>query len=88
MRLLSVLLLSFCLLSSPLFAADLPPVNINTADVETLTQGLTGVGQSKAKAIVEYRKTYGNFEAVEELEAVKGIGPAIVEKNRGHIVLK
>ena len=87
MRKLAVLLLSFCL-SSLLFAADSPPVNINTADVETLTQGLKGIGHSKAEAIVKYRETYGSFEAIEELEEVKGIGPAIVAKNREHIVLK
>lgn len=92
MRLLSIFLLSLCL-SSPLFAADISvadaaPVNINTADAETLVQALKGVGQSKAKAIIEYRETYGQFETLEELESVKGIGPAIVEKNREHIVLK
>ena len=83
MRLLTAFILSLCL-SAPLFAADGEPVNINTADVETLT----GVGQSKAEAIIAYRETYGNFAAIEELEAVKGIGPAIVAKNRDRISLQ
>ena len=88
MRLFAILILSLCL-SSPLFAADAaPPVNINTADAAALAQGLKGVGQSKAEAIIKYRKTYGAFKAVDELESVKGIGPSIVAKNRDHIVLK
>lgn len=85
--LLSVLLLCFSL-ASPGFAAEQALVNINTADAETLVQVLKGVGPSKARAIVEYRETYGQFEAIEELQAVKGIGPSIVDKNRNLIVLE
>lgn len=87
MRLLSILLLALCL-SSPLFAADAGVVNINTADAETLVQSLKGVGPAKAAAIIAYRDTYGQFQALEELEAVKGIGPAIVQQNRNLIVLE
>lgn len=87
MRILSILFLSL-FLSSPLFAIDDGPVNINSADAETLVQSLQGVGPAKAEAIVRYRETYGDFETIEELESVKGIGPSIVEKNRSHITLK
>lgn len=87
MRLLSILLLSLCL-SSPLFAAEGSPVNINSADAETLVESLKGIGPAKAEAIIRYRETYGSFETVEELESVKGIGPSIVQKNRDQILLK
>lgn len=86
MRLLSILLLSFCLATS-VFANEPSTVNINTADAETLAQVLNGVGPSKAQSIVRYRESFGQFEALEELEAVKGIGPSIVEKNRDRILL-
>lgn len=87
MRFLTAVLLSFCLIS-PLFAAEPGPVNINTADVETLVEGLQGIGPSKARAIVEYRETHGKFAAIEELEDVKGIGAATIAQNRDLIVLQ
>ncbi len=54
-------------------------VDINTADEKKLAT-LKGVGISKAKAIIEYRK--GNcFKNVKDLANVKGIGEKTVEKN-------
>ncbi len=64
------------------------PININTADAQALAGALTGVGLSKAEAIVKYRKAYGDFESIEELTAVKDIGESLLEKNRGQIILK
>ena len=63
-------------------------VNINTADAQELARNLTGVGGSKAEAIVRYREQFGAFESVEELAEVTGIGAATVERNRARIVLK
>jgi len=56
-------------------------ININTADVEELTE-LKGVGQKKAEAIVAWRKENGNFKSVDDLLEVKGIGEATLEANR------
>jgi competence protein ComEA len=61
------------------------PVDINTADAETLSAELVGVGLSKAKAIVEYRQKYGPFKNPEDLSLVKGIGERTVELNRENI---
>ena len=63
------------------------PVDINTADAETLSSELDGVGLAKAKAIVEYRKKYGPFKTAEDLSLVKGIGERTVEINRGNILV-
>jgi competence protein ComEA len=63
------------------------PVNLNSADVETLTRALKGIGETKAKAIVEYREAHGPFGSVDELLEVKGIGAATLEKNRGNLSL-
>ena len=49
------------------------PVNINTADVDTLT-ALPGIGQVLAKRILAYRRQNGSFRAVEEITNVEGIG--------------
>ena len=61
------------------------PVDINTADAETLSSELDGVGLAKAKAIVEYRKKYGPFKTAADLSLVKGIGERTVEINRDNI---
>lgn len=61
------------------------PVNVNTADAETISAELKGVGLSKAKAIVEYRKKHGPFRSPEDLSLVKGIGERTVELNRDDI---
>lgn len=57
-------------------------IDINSANAETLAAALSGVGLVKAQEIVRYRETYGDFVAIEELAEVKGIGPALVERNR------
>ncbi|MDF3029576.1 MAG: competence protein ComEA [Moraxellaceae bacterium] len=62
-------------------------INVNTADVLTLT-GLKGVGEKKAQAIISYRKQNGPFNSLEQLEAVPGIGPSIIAKNKNLIVFR
>ena len=83
---LSTLAAAFALLTAPtLVFAD--PVNINTADAETISAELKGVGLAKAKAIVEYRKKHGPFRSADDLSLVKGIGERTVEINRSDIVV-
>jgi competence protein ComEA len=60
-------------------------VDINTADAETISAELNGIGLSKAQAIVEYRKKHGPFSSPEDLSLVKGIGERTVEKNLSDI---
>ena len=57
-------------------------VNINSADAPTLSSELTGVGDKKAQAIVDYRKQNGPFRSIEDLQNVKGISLKTIEKNR------
>ena len=47
-------------------------VNINTADVSILTT-LPGIGETRAKAIIEYREQNGDFANVEDIMNVAGI---------------
>jgi competence protein ComEA len=61
------------------------PVNINTADAETISNELKGIGLAKAEAIVEYRKKHGPFKSAGDLSLVKGIGERTVEINRADI---
>jgi len=69
------------LLSLPLLAIA-GQVDVNTADAETLSAELQGIGLSKAKAIVAYRTKHGPFRSVDDLSLVKGIGERMVEKIR------
>jgi competence protein ComEA len=48
-------------------------IDLNTATLEQL-DGLPGIGESKAKAILAYRQEKGSFTAIEQLLEVKGIG--------------
>ncbi|CAI8877657.1 competence protein ComEA [Pseudomonas sp. IT-P253] len=57
-------------------------VDLNGADASTLQRELSGVGEAKAKSIVAYRESNGPFASVDELLEVKGIGKAILDKNR------
>lgn len=60
-------------------------VDINTADAETISAELNGIGLAKAKAIVEYREKHGPFRSADDLTLVKGIGEKTVERNRSDI---
>jgi competence protein ComEA len=63
------------------------PVNINTADAETISRELKGVGQSKAQAIVDFRESNGAFAVPEDLLQVKGIGTRVLTDNRDDIII-
>ena len=62
-------------------------VNLNTATQQEL-QLLPGIGESRAKAVIEARKRKGGFQKVEDLLEVKGIGEAGLEKLRPHVTLE
>jgi len=71
--------------SSLLYAAQ---VNINTADADTLSNELSGIGQSKAEAIVAYREQHGPYKQLQDLANVKGIGISTIEKNKSKMILE
>ena len=59
-------------------------ININTASLNDLLE-LSGIGESKAKAIIDYRENNGNFKSIEELKNVDGIGDKLYEEIKGKI---
>ncbi len=78
------LLLIFALCSFNVLAK---PVNVNTADAKTISQSLSGVGEKKAAAIVQYRTANGPFKSAQDLILVKGIGEKTVLKNASDILI-
>ena len=61
-------------------------ININTAGVDLLTK-LSGIGQTRAEAIIAYRDKHGNFSRVEDIMKVSGIKNALFEKMRDDITV-
>lgn len=82
--LLSQLLLAGAVQAAPETARA--PLDLNRATADQL-EALPGIGAVKAAAIVAVRDAQGGFQSMEELEAVHGIGPALVEKLRPLVVL-
>jgi competence protein ComEA len=62
------------------------PVNINTAGVSELMR-LSGVGESRAKDIIAYRKEHGAFSVPEDIMKVPGIKEAVFEKIKDDITV-
>ncbi|CAM4414485.1 hypothetical protein F901_01676 [Acinetobacter dispersus] len=61
-------------------------ISLNQANLQQL-QMLSGVGEKKAQAIMEYRQKNGGFKQIEELMNIKGIGPKLLEKNKTKLML-
>ncbi len=59
-------------------------VNINTATIEEL-ETISGIGEAKAKAIVEYRNNVGKFKTIEDIKNVSGIGASLYEAIKDYI---
>jgi competence ComEA-like helix-hairpin-helix protein len=82
--------LSLCLLVlGPSSANKKPPtqpININSADSAQL-QLVPGIGPSTAEKILQMRKSYGAFKSVNDLMAIRGIGPKRLEKMRKYLTV-
>lgn len=61
-------------------------VNVNTATAEEL-QLLPGIGEARARAVIEARKRRGGFERVDDLLEVKGIGETSLEQMRPYVTV-
>ena len=65
---------------------DNKKVNINNASLEEL-QSISGIGESKAKAIIEYRDKNGSFKVIDDILNVSGIGQSLFEKIKEYITV-
>ena len=62
-------------------------INLNTATEEELMT-LTGIGQSKAKSIIQYREEKGRFQSIEEIMEIEGIKSGVFNKIKEQIVVR
>lgn len=62
-------------------------VNINSADVETL-KTIPGISYTLAQKIYDYRAQNGNFENLEDIIKVKGIGDKTFAKIKSYITVQ
>lgn len=67
-------------------ATEAMKVNINTAGKEELMT-LTGIGETRAEAILAYRQENGGFQTPEDLMQVEGIKEKTFEKLRDQITV-
>ena len=70
--------------ASSVESAEQRPININTATAKQL-MSLDGIGEVRAKAIIDYREEHGRFESVDEILNVKGFGEVLLESIRQDI---
>jgi len=57
-------------------------LNLNTANAAQLRGSFKGIGKQRAKAIVAYRKSHGEFHSLNDLGHVRGLGRRFVKRNR------
>lgn len=73
--------------SDAAYREHLFPLNINTASQREL-EFLPTVGPGRATMIIEYREQNGDFKNFEDIQRIKGIGPATIEKLRPLIIFE
>ncbi|MBE6149248.1 MAG: competence protein ComE [Firmicutes bacterium] len=61
-------------------------ISLNKATLKELMT-LTGIGESKAKAIIEYREKNNGFKTIDEIKKVSGIGNSTYEKIKDNITI-
>ena len=82
--------LGLCLLIAPQSLAKkkppAQPINLNTAGSAQL-QLVPGIGPATAEKILQMRKSYGAFKSVNDLMAIRGIGPKRLDKMRKYLTV-
>ena len=70
------------IVKSDFYSADaegVSRININTGSLEEL-DSLPGIVSTTAQAIIDYRRQFGDFQRVDEITEVPGLGPATFER--------
>ncbi len=62
------------------------PVNVNTATPEML-MAIPGIGPSKASAIINFIESHGQFQSIDQMTQIPGIGEATLERIRPYLTI-
>lgn len=63
-------------------------VNLNSASVEELENGVYGMGHERAEAIVNYRENHGgSFGSIDDLNKIEGFDDKLVNEFRPQLTL-
>ena len=84
-QLVNIALVVMAILLAPVSAFSAQLVDINNATAATMIENWKGIGETKAKAIVAYRKKNGKFKDINDLANVKGIGEGLIKNNRKYM---
>ncbi|HZI12102.1 MAG TPA: helix-hairpin-helix domain-containing protein [Myxococcus sp.] len=63
-----------------------PRIDLNTADADALSR-IEGISEARARQLLAHRERHGPFRSWEEVEAVPGLGPVLVERLRAAALL-
>lgn len=87
--------LALSILNLPAHASIIPPnasvkqaevaqskIDLNKADLSSLTGSFKGIGKKRAQSIIAYRESHQGFKSLEELAEVKGLGQHFMMANR------
>ena len=80
-------MLKFFILISFFIISLWAKIDINSASLNELSS-LKGIGEKKAQAIIDYRKTKGKFKNIDELVHVNGIGIKTLDSLKNEIEVK
>lgn len=72
---------------APVTVQQLLRVDLNAADEQAL-RSLPGLGEAKARSILEYRAAHGAFSSLEELAQVSGVTSKDLENWSGYIYIE
>ena len=84
-QLLNIGLVTGMLFMAPLSALAAELVDINRANAATMIENWKGIGEKKARAIVDYRNKNGKFASIDDLANVPGMGEVLIKNNRKYM---
>jgi competence ComEA-like helix-hairpin-helix protein len=67
-------------------SATVVPLDLNRATVAEL-EALPGIGPVLARRVAEHRERHGPFRSLDELSAVRGVGPRLMARLRGRVAV-
>ena len=85
---LAAVVLGALLFTPPLFQPGYDPLNPQPVTVQGLLRSLPGLGEKKARAILQYRADHGPFSSLEELAQISAVTSKDLEAWDGYLYIE